>query len=208
MNTNAKWIKAVDGISELCPEFRRSYKAKKTIASAEACVTALGMYNLYINGKKVGYYLFAPGYTSYAARVQLQRYDITEYLKEENEIAILTAKGWCYSAIGTPPRPRKDTSEISVLASFKITYTDGEVEYVCTDESWDVWSSRLLFSEHYDGEIIDPTAKTEKLGAAILSPENKPSVVEQVGEYVREKERVLPSKLIITPKGERVIDFG
>ena len=54
MNTNAKWIKAVDGISELCPEFRRSYKAKKTIASAEACVTALGMYNLYINGKKWG----------------------------------------------------------------------------------------------------------------------------------------------------------
>ncbi len=208
MNTKAKWIKASNGFDKLCPDFRKTFTAKKKIAKAEACVTALGMYNLYINDKRVGNYLFAPGYTSYANRVQYQRYDITTFLSYENEISVLCANGWCLGAIGTPPRPVKSTSEICILASFEITYEDGETETLVTDDTWDVYSSKLLFSSHYDGEIIDPTAKTEKLGSAVLSPENKPEVVEQVGEFIAEKERVFPSELIITPKGERVIDFG
>ena len=208
MNTKARWIKAVDGMGELCPDFRQTFSAKKKIVKAKACVTALGMYDLYINGQKAGDALFAPGYTSYENRVQFQKYDITDLVKDENDISVLCAKGWCFGALGTPPRPAKTTSEICVLASFEFTYEDKEKEILVTDDTWEVWTSKLLYSEHYNGEIIDPTATVFCLGNAILSPEDKPAVVEQVGEYVREKERVCPSKLIITPKGERVIDFG
>ena len=208
MNTKAKWIKAVDSLVDICPDFRKSFRAAKKIKHAEACVSALGLYNLYVNGKKIGDHVFTPGYTSYKNRVQFQRYDLTDALSDENEFSILAAKGWCFGALGSPPRPEQTTSEICVIASFEFTYEGGEKEILVTDETWDVYSSKLLYSEHYNGEVIDPTAKTEKLGSALLSPENKPTLIEQVGEYVCEHERVYPSELIITPKGERVIDFG
>ena len=208
MNTNAKWIKAVADIGEMCPDFRRAFTAKGKIIKAEACVTALGIYNMYINGKRVGNYVFAPGYTSYDARVQYQRYDVTEYLSEKNDISVVVGKGWRYSALGTPPRPAVDCSGIAILASFDITYENGEKELLVTDETWDVYSSTVLYSEHYNGDVIDLTAEPQKLGAALLDADKKPEVVEQLGEFVAERERVFPSELIITPKGERVIDFG
>ena len=188
MNTNAKWIKAVENIGEMCPDFRRAFTAKGKIIKAEACVTALGIYNMYINGKRVGDYVFAPGYTSYDARVQYQKYDITEYLAENNDISVKVGKGWRYSALGTPPRPAVDCSGIAILASFEITYENGEVETLVTDETWDVYSSTVLYSEHYNGDVIDLTAEPQKLGAAILDTDEKPEVVLQVGEFIAERE--------------------
>ena len=205
---NAKWIKAVDNIGEISPEFRKKFDVCGKVVKAELSITSLGVYNAYINGKKIGDAFLAPYWTSYPSRVQYQTYDITKDIEEHNEISVLTAKGWRFSALGTPPRPATDCSNIAILASLEMTYENGESRVVSTDGSWEVYSSGILFSEHYNGETIDLGIEGELLGNAIEYNTYGGKVVKQVGEYVRERERVLPSEFIITPKGEMVIDFG
>ena len=208
MNTKANWIKTVDTIGEISPDFRKRISLPKEVLKAEACVTSLGVYNFYINGKKVGDAVMTPGWTSYSTRVQFQRYDVTDYLEKDNLVSIVVGKGWRFSALGTPPRPAVDCSGIAVLASIDITYTDGTKDCVVTDSTWDVYTSHTLLSELYAGEDVDYTVKIEKLGSAVLDNDGKPAIIEQVGEFVKERERIFPTRLIITPKGERVIDFG
>ena len=208
MNKKAKWIRYRLMLGEQCPDFRRSFEVSKKVVRAEACVTAVGVYDLYINGKRVGNGFMSPGWTSTYERLQYQRYDITDYIAEKNEISIIAGKGWALGNIGRFRRSVLDTSRISVLASFEIEYEDGTTDLVVTDKSWDVYASKILFSELYDGETVDAGAPCKKISGASFDTETKPELIEQVGEFVTEHERVFASKLIITPKGERVIDFG
>ena len=208
MNINAKWINAAKGIGEVSPEFRKVFCVGKKVVKAELCVSALGLYVASINGTRVTDALMTPGWTSYGTRVQYQRYDITDLIKEHNTVSLLAAKGWAHSEIGWSRSPHKETSDISVIAALEVIFEDGEKQSVLTDNTWEVYSSHVLSSEHYDGEVIDLTVEPQLLGNACESETDKPMLVEQVGEFVKERERVFPSQLIITPKGERVIDFG
>ncbi len=208
MNTNAKWIKTVPSIGETSPEFRKSFSADKKIKAAELTITSLGAYVAYINGRRVGDAFLTPGWTSYTTRVQSQTYDVKDMLDRANIISVICGKGWMFSALGSPPRAAVDCSGIAICAALEIIYEDGTGETILSDGSWEVWSSGILYSDHYNGEIIDLTVKGELLGCAIEDNEGKPEIVPQVGEFIKERERVFPSELIITPKGETVIDFG
>lgn len=205
---DAKWIRANDKIGETSPDFRKGFKAAGKVAKAEACVTSYGVYDFFVNGKKIGKGFMAPGWTSYPSRIQFQRYDITDCMAEDNCFSIVAGKGWALGNIGYHRRPAVDCSKICVIASIEITYDDGKKETVVTDESWEVYTSRILFSELYDGETVDARVVPEKLCDAIVDTEKKPELVEQVGEFIAERERVFASEFIVTPKGERVIDFG
>ena len=208
MNNNAKWIKSDGTIGEISPDFRKSIKLKNKVCKVEACVTSYGVYDFFVNGTKVGKGFMAPGWTSYPSRIQYQRYDITELVSEDTELSIIAGKGWALGNIGYHRRPAVDCSKIAVIASIEITYKDGRSETVVTDESWEVYTSKILFSELYDGETVDATAEVKKLCDAIIDTEEKPALVEQVGEFIAERERVFASEYIVTPNGEKVIDFG
>jgi alpha-L-rhamnosidase len=64
------------------------------VAKAEALVTSYGVYDFFVNGNKVGKGFMAPGWTSYPSRIQYQKYDITELLKEDGEFAISENETW------------------------------------------------------------------------------------------------------------------
>ena len=65
------------------------------VAFARVYATALGMYELYINGRRVGDGLFTPGWTDYRKRLQYQTYDVTDMLKEgANAIGAVLGAGW------------------------------------------------------------------------------------------------------------------
>ena len=96
---------------------------------------------------------------------------------------------------------------VSVIAWLDVEYADGREEHFATDDTWGVRTSKILYSEIYHGETVDPTARIKKLGTAELS-RVKTKLIPQVGELIHEHERIAPKEFIITPKGERVIDFG
>ncbi len=211
MEKQAKWIKAPEQHGTMSPEFRKDFSLKGAVRKATATVTTMGVYNLYLNGKKVGDGVLAPYWTSYPTRVQEQEYDITDFLSQENTVGILVGKGWAMSKMGYSPEKHFTgffSENLSLIAGITVEYEDGTVDVIATDDTWQVWSSQILDSEMYHGERVDHNAKIEFLSTAVLDENKRPQIIPQQGEYVTEKERLLPCEVITTPKGETVLDFG
>ena len=83
---NAKWIKSPKIFDNASTEFSKEFSITKPIKKATIEATAYGVYNILLNGKKVGNYIFAPGWTSYHNRLQVETYDITDMLINNNTI--------------------------------------------------------------------------------------------------------------------------
>lgn len=94
MEFQAKWIQAPGKAEDVCPVFCRTWKSAGTVKKAELYLTALGVYEARLNGRRVSEYVLAPGWTVYEKRLQYQKYDVTEMLEEENELNVTVGKGW------------------------------------------------------------------------------------------------------------------
>ncbi|MBP3919792.1 MAG: family 78 glycoside hydrolase catalytic domain [Clostridia bacterium] len=204
---NAKFITTENPRDSVAPVFRKTFAPKKEIRSASLTVTARGIYEAQINGVRVGKFIFAPGWTSYKNRVQVQTYDVTAMLSgENNTIDILLGKGWHY---GNIQRGSFDTiCDPCVIASLDVEYTDGTAEAVATDESWQYAKTGILYSDYYNGETYDANHVYGDWKPVVITDGKKEALVPQIGEIVTEIEEVPAKTYFITPKGERVIDFG
>lgn len=207
MKINAKWICSPKITDSVVNTFKKSFKTDKGVKKAELCASAMGLYTVYLNGKKVGNKLLTPGWTSYNKRIQYQTYDITAELKKENVIELGLGFGWAVGQLSWALYEKAFADHPSVIAWINIEYADGTKEQIITDEKWDVYTSEVLFAELYQGETIDKTAKIKLLGKAVLS-DVKTKLVAQISEDVTEHERIRPIEVIHTPKGETVLDFG
>ena len=194
----------------------------KKIKRATAYITSHGQYEAYINGKRVGDAYMTPGWTSYRTRVQYQAYDVTALLQRgENVLAAMVAPGW-YSGMGY--RTRKSYGDdISLLMQVNVEYTNGEKVVLSSDKSWKMSAtakaSGVVSNDIYHGETIDArlvdkswttTAYNEgaEWGAAEIVSQDKSAVVSTLNELCRAQKPIKPVKYILTPKGEKVIDFG
>ena len=93
MNVQGKWITAPLEHADAVPEFLKGFRTERKIARATLEVTALGVYEARLNGRRVGDFVLAPGWTAYEHRIQVQRYDVTALLEESNELAVLVGRG-------------------------------------------------------------------------------------------------------------------
>lgn len=83
------------------PMLRRSFAVTGEVVSARAYVTSLGLYQMELNGRRVGDALFTPGWTSYGKRLQYQTYDITDYLERgDNVVGVTLGDGWYRGVLG------------------------------------------------------------------------------------------------------------
>ena len=213
MLNSSKWIKSELKMENISPVFKKEFSLSGKVKKAICETTAFGVYNLYLNGKKVGDAIMAPGWTSFKSRIQYQTYDLTDAICESNTVSIKCGKGWAlgnlgFLTAGGKVRPNPTTENIAIIFALEIEYEDGRIERIISDESWEVYSSEIISSELYNGETVDMTAPIKKICNAVEDKTQKPDLIEQVGEYVKECERVSACELIVTPKGERVIDFG
>ena len=205
------WIKPKTDFGEVCPIFRKDFKVDKKVKSVFLEITAAGVYEASLNNKKIGDGILTPGWTSYSKRHMYQTYDITEMVSENNILTVNVGKGWyrssmdggCFDARGflnCPP---------AIIACIEITYNNGTTEVIHTDDTWKVSKSEIIFSTIYDGEIFDATAEKNEYGETeIMKDFPKDNLIPQEGRYVKENYKIKPLEYIITPKGERVIDFG
>ena len=200
------WIKSPKTAAGAAVTFSKEIKADKAIICATLSVSAIGLYEAYLNGEKVGDRVFTPGFTGYQNRVQYQEYDITETLCTESKFDITVANGWAVGHFGFMGNRCLYADHTSLWARISVEYSDGSSDEIYTDTSWAVYSSEVTFADIYDGETVDKTHTPEFIGYAL--PEDKEyNLVEDIGEPVREQEILRPS-LIVTPLGERVLDFS
>ena len=206
MKTGAKWICSPKEANVV--DFYKKIALSGKVKKATLCASAMGLYLVRINGKRITDSLLNPGWTSYHVRTQYQTYDVTAFLGgKSTEISVTAAEGWAVGDLTWKGRHHVFSDTVSVIAWLDVEYADGREEHFATDDTWGVRTSKILYSEIYHGETVDPTARIKKLGTAELS-RVKTKLIPQVGELIHEHERIAPKEFIITPKGERVIDFG
>ncbi|MCW0484298.1 glycoside hydrolase family 78 protein [Gaoshiqia sediminis] len=220
-NWTAKWIESTvrEPENRPSPIFRKEFTTNKKVKLAVAFITARGMYEAEINGKRVGDICLAPGWTSYNKRLQYQTYDVTNLLLDgKNAVGVTLGNGWYRGNIGFDGQKNFYGENLSLLFQMQIIYTDGSVENVISDGSWRSSTGPIQYSEIYHGETYD--ARLEKAGWTMpgyndtdwenIRLANYPviNLVATKNEPVRKREVFKPVKILTTPTGEKVIDFG
>ena len=224
----AQWITASDTI--LPAYFRKAKSLSSKVKKAMAYITSHGLYEAFINGKRVGNYELTPGWTSYHKRLQYQAYDVTDMLqKRQNVFAATVSPGWFSGGMnsGNPVHRFKYGKDVSLLMQVHIEYHNGTKEYIITDDSWECCvpgednkakAGGITFANIYDGQTIDarlldpswmsaePQTSWSKKARILDIPKNQ--IVATVNEPVKAFQPISAKELIITPKGEKVIDFG
>ncbi len=203
MIKNAKWIIPAESIGdEVCPIYSKKFDSENVI-SAKLTVTALGLYEAFINGKRVGNFILAPGWTDFNYRLQYQEYDVTDMLADNNTLSITVGKGWRRSDMcGWRPDPA------ALIAELELTYNDGTVKSIVTDESWTAKESQVRFSEIYHGEIYDAAFTSDKEYAVMIHDGPYDTLIPHEGCITTEQDIIYPAKIFTTPQGDVMIDFG
>ncbi|HOV70529.1 MAG TPA: family 78 glycoside hydrolase catalytic domain, partial [Clostridia bacterium] len=138
---------------------------------------------------------------------QYQSYDVTRLLQGANELRVVLGKGW-YSGRILGKAEADINRPLALIAVLDIMYADESTEHIVTDPSWETARSPIMMSEIYDGEVYDARVIPKDWLKAVKYNYTKEILIPQEGEIVREFETIKPVKLIITPKGEKVLDFG
>ena len=178
------------------------------IKKARIYATACGIYELVLNGERVGDYVLAPGHTDYRKRVQYQTYDATELLKNgKNVLTAALADGWYRGSCGAWGLKNQYGTRTKLLVQLEIEKNDGTRQVIVTDGSWS-WSNdgSIRFADNQDGEIVDARLAPTYFGKAEVTS-HKVTPVASNNVPIREKETFKPT-VITTPSGKKVLDFG
>lgn len=170
-NWKGTWISdSQDVNTKPAPYFRKVFGAEKKIKSARAYIACGGLYELYLNGRKVGNHRMDPMYTRYDRRTLYVTYDVTDQLQNgKNAVGVLLGNGW-YNHQSTavwdfhkaPWRNRP-----AFCLDLRITYADGSVETVTSERDWKTTLSPVVFNSIYTAEHYD--ARLEQVGWNVVN---------------------------------------
>lgn len=203
------------------PYFRKTFSAEKSIAKAQAYVAVAGLYELHVNGERIGDQQLDPMYTRFDRRNLYVTYDLTDQLQSgENAIGIILGNGW-YNHQSTAvwyfhEAPWRDRPKFCL--DLRITYTDGTTEVISTDQSWKTALSPVIFNSIYTAEHYD--ARQEQKGwnntgfddeawaNASLTPAPSQHVVAQTLHPIRHTESIRPTGFRKLSDRHYIYDLG
>ncbi len=218
----AKWIE-IEGDTlrySPSPHFRKEFSIAKPVASARVYITSHGLYELHINGSKVGDQVFTPGWTSYGKRLQYQVYDVTSMLtRGNNAVGAVLGDGWYRGTLAWGNNWAVYGKRLGVLMQMRITHTDGTETLIITDDTWKGYNDGAIrMNDLYNGEIYD--ANKRLTGWSIpgyndaswlrvrTGNYNMNNIIASEGSPVRKIQEIKPVKIFRTPKGDLVADMG
>jgi alpha-L-rhamnosidase len=217
----AKWVTSslADTVAGRSPVLRKVFTSHGGIKAATAFISAHGVFEARLNGKRIGNDYLSPGWTSYRKRLLYHAYDVTSLVTAgQNAIGFTLGDGWYRGFIGFDGQQNYYGNHLSGLLQLEIEFKDGTKQVVRTDGSWKYSYGPILSSDLYNGEIYD--ARLEKTGwstatyndglwkAVHVLEAGPESLVSSISPPARKHEVFNAVKLIKTPKGETVIDFG
>lgn len=214
MNWQGKWITSSKDMGDLVPAFTKSFDTDKEIDWALLNISAIGVYEASINGLPITDQVLTPGWTAYRYRIQYQTYDVSHLISQKNTIEVTVGKGWHKSPLmgfeKSSIQQELMAKPTALIAELHIYYTDGQKEIIPTNDTWTYCESAIRFSEIYDGEIYDASFDRQKAvkEPVITYDMTRDILVPDQGEAIKEIDRIHPSQILVTPKGEYVIDFG
>jgi alpha-L-rhamnosidase len=206
-------------VPQPAPMLRTTFDLEGDVQAARAYVSSLGLYEVELNGQRVGDQVFTPGWTSYDTRLQYQTYDITDLLQAGgNAVGATLGDGWYRGYLGWGDRRNVYGEHLALLLQLQISYSDGHVQVVGSDDSWKAATGPIQMSDIYDGEHYD--ARLERPGWSTVGYDDsdwtavrvidhaKDILIAPAGPPVRKIEEITPVAVLRTPAGETVFDMG
>lgn len=221
-NWQGAWIGDEHGIDyKPAPYFRKVFQTKKKIKSARAYLVAAGLFELYLNGEKIGNHRLDPLYTRFDRKNFYLTFDVTKFLQEgKNAIGVLLGNGWFnHQSIATWNfHEAAWRNRPAFCMDLRITYDDGTVEVITSDRDWKTSGGALVFNSIYTAEHYD--ARLEQKGWNTVNfddskwkgvryrqaPSNQ--IVSQQVQPIRAVEEIKPQKVTQLNDTTYVFDFA
>lgn len=181
-------------------------------------ISALGLYEAYLNGAPITADVLTPGYTQYAERVQFQEYEVSALLVQgANAIAVLLADGWYRGKVSVAQISDVYGDRVALFAELIVRCSDGTEVVVDADATWHVGPSHIVTADLFDGQFEDRRLRDESAyhpGFADVSwdlpirMESGPRLVEAIAPPVRRVEELVPVSVTELSPGHHVVDLG
>ena len=198
----------------------REFEIDDSVVEATIRATALGVYELRVNGRPAGDQVMAPGWTNYDKRLLFQTCDVTSLLRPGvNRLVGHVGPGWYKGVLAWGIRRRNRFGDrVALSLELRLRFADGRERRILTDADWTSRPSPVRSSGIYSGEVWDArleqggsgpglSRRYQSRGVKVLPP---PAAVPipQDGPLIRRQE-VLPVREVLTdPSGRTVLDFG
>ena len=202
---------------------RKEFGTKKDakLETATLYVASQGLHEAWLNGQRVGDEWFAPGWTEYNHRLQYRQYDVTALLKDagtRNALGLVLANGWYRSRMARMKGKWAYGDRLRIAACLVLSYQDGAQQVVRTDDTWKCYAGEITETDIYDGECCDGRLVQQGWNATVFDDAAWSGVahaaaptarlVASESAPVRIVRQLKPVRILVTPKGEQVIDFG
>ncbi|MGB5942942.1 MAG: glycoside hydrolase family 78 protein [Leeuwenhoekiella sp.] len=182
---------------------RKNFSTKKDIKKARLYITAKGLFEPFINGKKIGEDFMVPGWTPYSKRIETLTYDVTKNLVDgNNAIGIILAEGWYAGRIGYKATQWTNTVPPMMLCQLEIEYGDGSKDVIVSNNTWKATQNGPLRSSGiYDGEFYDASLEMHDWSCPGFEEERhwQAVITEEIAEQpLLRPKRHLPVRAIAT----------
>ncbi len=218
-------LKNVRPVPPASPMLRKRFAVKSPVKNALLYVSALGYYEISLNGQKIGDHVLSPEWTDYNKRVQYQVYDVSQHLRQgDNALSSVLGDGWYLGMLG-PTKWHKDYPRRGVygndrrlIAQLVINYADGTNQVIGSDDSWKINTKGfILSSDNFLGQVIDAQNIPQRWkeidfddsswGNAYIDHAVKKNLEAQKNEPVRIY-KTLPPVKITKMDDKYIVDFG
>jgi alpha-L-rhamnosidase len=205
------------------PGQRPGYALSKTFTldaapeSARTYATARGIYELFLNGQRVGNQQLTPGSTSYNTTLQVQAYDVTAMLRPgTNTIRAVLTDGWYRGTFGYTRDADMYGTQTALLAQVEIQSGDSRT-VIGTDGSWLVSATEILSADLMAGQRVDfrvpgseapRDATAPHPSAAVVRGGSYTTLTGPVAPPTRVVEKLGPVSITRLAAGQQVVDFG
>ncbi len=224
----ARWI-GIDEDPRPAPGSRPAYWLRRSFevpsaSEARLYVTALGLYEAFLDGQRVGDAELTPGYTQYRVRVQYQVFDITSLVRPGRHVlAVLLADGWYRGQVGLPRAADQYGDEVALRAQLEVRTPKGWQVAAASDPGWRVAPSHITAADLIGGQredrrrvdpavhdpAIDDTAFDDRPWRPAVTRDVAVAVVRSIAPPVRRVQQIRP--VTVRPgrdRGAFVVDFG
>ncbi len=201
--------------------FRKPFQSASAVKKATVYLSGLGLYELYLNGKKIGDQVLAPAPTDYRKSVLYNTYDVTENIsKGKNVIAAVLGNGRFFTMRQAyKPKKINNFGFPKLLLQLEIVYADGTVKTIVSDDSWKLNADGpIRTNNEYDGEEYDARKEFTGWNSAGFNDAQwlKPALVQappgrlkaQMSEPMKLMKTVQPLSVTKINEGKYILDMG
>ncbi|GAA2869041.1 alpha-L-rhamnosidase [Streptosporangium fragile] len=186
-----------------------SVELRDDIAQARLYSTALGVYEAFVNGARVGTAELSPGWTSYGDTLHAQAADVTALLRGGvNDLEILLSDGWYRGSVGTWRKRNSWGATTAARLQLHVRYADGTEVMTGTGEGWASRRSGIRMADLMDGQTTNFTASPDFPCPVRVDAVTAPPIAWSPAPPVRRVERLAPRSVKQHGNGSWIVDFG